>query len=114
MDKWLARKEYGHLEYNVMACTNTVRSEVFFWSALPFVCLILDHLLCPDCAMVVVENARRHLGHIAAGRASWVTWGSSLKVCSRRAIGNDGHGYYVLRIICTWLQSNLYAPERFW
>lgn len=70
-----------------MACTNIVRSEVFFWSALPFVCLILDHLLCPDCAMAVVENAREHRMHIVGGRATWLTCGNSLKVRIGSAIG---------------------------
>lgn len=74
-----------------MACTNSVRSEVFFWSALPLVCLILDHLLCPDCAMAVLENARQHRGHIEGGRAIWVTAENSLKVRSGRAIGK----YYI-------------------
>lgn len=79
-----------------MAWTNSVRSEVFFWSALPFSCLILDHLLCPDCGIFVVENARRHRGHTGAVRAMWViwlravVWGSSLQAFNRRAIGNDG------------------------
>lgn len=87
----LAGKQYRHLEYNVIACTNSVRSEVFFWSALPLVCLILDHLLCPDCVMAVLENARQHRGHIVGERVIGVTGENSLKVRSERAIGR----YYI-------------------
>lgn len=72
-----------------MAWTNIVRSEVFFWSALPLVCFILDHLLCPDCTTVVVENALRHRGHTGVGRAVWTSCGSSLKVFNRQAIVNN-------------------------
>lgn len=46
---------------------------VLMWSFLPLVCLMVDHLLCPDCSIELVANMRRHLGHIApdrAGRAS--------------------------------------------
>lgn len=37
-----------------------MRSAVFFLSVTAFMCLVLDHLLCPASAGCVLESERRH------------------------------------------------------
>lgn len=54
----------ARFEYKVMFLVNDVRIAVFLASAAALSCLILDHLLCPDCRAGLAMKVRRHCAHI--------------------------------------------------
>ena len=54
----------ARFEYKVMCLVKVVRMAVFLASAAALSCLILDHLLCPDCRAEPVVKVRRHCAHI--------------------------------------------------